>query len=471
MFSGLALALAFAVLLVPLAVYAGPPLLRELDGSAVERQSVTPSYQRPPAALTKNSFVSPLDPAAPVPDPAVLAGLLDAELALEGAGSFSAVVTDALTGRVLYERNPAVAGMPASTLKVLTAAAVASALDPGSRFETTVHAAPAAAGETVVVLRGGGDVLLGTGESADDAVVGRAGLATLAQSAAKALGSNAGTVRVQVDDSFFTGPALSSAWNEADIDAGEIAPVYPLAVNSAWTDESRQGGPRTGDAAMAAAEAFRNALAQAGEKAGFSVADGVERGTVAAGARRLAVVESATVSDQIQQMLMVSDNYLAEALARSAAAATGHEPSFEGALDTVADQASALGIDTAGMVLADVSGLAAENALTARQLTDAVRLVLTSSDEGLRAVARGLPVAGLSGTLERRYDDGGAAAGLVRAKTGTLFAVTALNGYVTDADGRLLAFALVARGLDGNTLEAREAVDAAAAVLAGCGCR
>jgi len=109
--------------------------------------------------------------------------------------------------------------------------------------------------------------------------------------------------------------------------------------------------------------------------------------------------------------------------------------------------------------------------LTARQLADAVRLVLTSSDEGLRSVARGLPVAGLSGTLERRYDDGGAAAGLVRAKTGTLFAVTALNGYVTDADGRLLAFALVARGLDGNTLEAREAVDAAAAVLAGCGCR
>ena len=126
------------------------------------------------------------------------------------------------------------------------------------------------------------------------------------------------------------------------------------------------------------------------------------------------------------------------------------------------------------MALADVSGLAAENEVSAKQLADAVRLVLTSDEDGLRAVARGMPVAGLSGTLQGRYDDAeddAAGAGLVRAKTGTLFEVTALSGYVTDVDGRLLAFALVARGLDGNTAQARSAVDSAAAALAGCGCR
>ena len=126
------------------------------------------------------------------------------------------------------------------------------------------------------------------------------------------------------------------------------------------------------------------------------------------------------------------------------------------------------------MALADVSGLAAENEVSARQLTEAVRLVLTSGGEGLRAVARGMPVAGLSGTLQGRYeggDDDAAGAGLVRAKTGTLFEVTAVSGYVTDAAGRLLAWAVVARGLDGNRGQARSAVDSAAAVLAGCGCR
>ena len=374
---------------------------------------------------------------------------------------------------VLYEQDPLTAGMPASTLKILTATAVGSTLEPDARFETTVHAGPAKDGETVLVLRGGGDVLLGSGASDEDAVVGRAGLATLAQETVKALGTSAGTVRVQLDDTLFTGPALSDAWNVADVEAGEIAPVYPLAINSAWSDESRQAGAREDDAALTSAEAFRSALAEAGAATGIAVADGIERGTAPAGSRRLAAVQSATAAEQLEQMLLISDNYLAEALARSAALASGRDASFTGAVETVKAQAASLGIDTTGMALADVSGLAAENKVTATQLTDAVRLALTSTDEGLRTVARGLPVAGLSGTLQGRYDDDedAAAAGLVRAKTGTLFAVTALSGYVTDADGRLLSFTLLARGLDGNTAQARNAVDSAAAVLAGCGCR
>lgn len=467
--SGVALVLAFAVLLVPLAVYAGPPVVKALSGTPAERQIAVPSYQRPPSELSPNPVVQPLDPAAPLPDPAALAAALDAELALAGSGTVSAVVSDALTGNVLYERDPDAAGMPASTLKILTAAAVAATLDPGSRFETTVHAAQSG-DETVLTLRGGGDVLLGSGASDEDAVVGRAGLTTLAREALQAIGDGAGTVRVQVDDTLFSGPALSPAWSEADVEAGEIAPVYSLAVNSAWVDESRQAGERTDDAALAAGDAFRNALASAGSGAGITVAGGVERGALPSGAREVASAESATVAEQIQQMLLVSDNYLAEALARSAAAASGQEASFEGAASTVAAEVSRLGVDTTGLALADVSGLAAENSVTAAQLAQTVRKVLTSGNESLRPVSRGLPVAGLTGTLQGRYSDG-AAAGLVRAKTGTLSAVTALSGYVTDADGRLLTFALVARNLDGNTAEARGAVDAAAAVLAGCGCR
>ena len=468
MFSSIALVLAFAVLLVPLAVYAGPPVLKALSGEPVERQTALPSYQRPPAELFPNPVVQPLDPSAPVPDPAALGSMLDAELSLTSGGTFSAVVADALTGEVLYENNPDAAGMPASTLKILTGVAVGATLDPEARFETTVQAARAD-GDTVLTLRGGGDVLLGSGESSEDAVVGHAGLATLAQKALRALGPVAGTIRVQVDDSLFSGPALSPAWNSADVEAGEIAPVYPLAVNSAWADESSQAGPRVDDAALTAGEAFRNALAGSAG-AGITVADEVERGQAPAGSRELASVESATVAEQIGQMLLVSDNYLAEALARSAAAASGREASFDGAAAAVAGELSRLGVDTAGLSLADVSGLGAENSVSAAQLAETVRLVLTSENEGLRAVARGLPVAGLTGTLQGRYGDG-AAAGLVRAKTGTLRTVTALSGYVTDTDGRLLSFALVARDLDGNTAEARAAVDSAAAVLAGCGCR
>ena len=57
----------------------------------------------------------------------------------------------------------------------------------------------------------------------------------------------------------------------------------------------------------------------------------------------------------------------------------------------------------------------------------------------------GSPVAGYDGTLADRGDtDPATAPGAVRAKTGTLLGVHGLAGTVVTADGRLLAFALLA---------------------------
>jgi D-alanyl-D-alanine carboxypeptidase/D-alanyl-D-alanine-endopeptidase (penicillin-binding protein 4) len=95
----------------------------------------------------------------------------------------------------------------------------------------------------------------------------------------------------------------------------------------------------------------------------------------------------------------------------------------------------------------------------------------------LRAVLTGLPVSGYSGTLRDRYRKptaGGTAAGQVRAKTGTLLGVSAIAGITVDADGRMLAFAVMADGVaagDRATTAAQEALDRVAAILAGCGCR
>ncbi|MCQ2000246.1 D-alanyl-D-alanine carboxypeptidase/D-alanyl-D-alanine endopeptidase [Arthrobacter zhaoxinii] len=472
MFSAVLLALAFAVLLVPLACYVVPPLAASLDGERLQRAEVVPDYQEPPEKLTEDGPVSAPQATDPMPGTAELARLLDARLAVEGGAAISAVVQDALTGTVLYERAGSTGLAPASTLKILTAAASLSAMDGDTRFPTT--ALPGKDPGTVV-LRGGGDVLLTAGASDPDSVAGRAGLATLAEQTAAALAADgaAGPVKVLVDDSLFSGPALSDAWGQADVEAGEIAPVHALAVSSAWEQEGTGPGPRVDDAALSAGESYRAALAGALAARGIDVDPSVERGTAAAGAVALAEVRSAPLTEQVEYMLLNSDNYLAEALARLSAAAAGREASFAGGIETVEAEVAALGVDTGSMVLGDASGLSGETSVSAAQLTSLMQILLTSTDPDLRSVAGGLPVAALSGTLAGRYDESAdsAAAGIVRAKTGTLLAVTALSGYATDADGRVLAFTFIAGGLDGNTRQARDAVDAAAAVLAGCGCR
>ncbi|MDX6228140.1 MAG: hypothetical protein QOI76_2986, partial [Frankiales bacterium] len=86
----------------------------------------------------------------------------------------------------------------------------------------------------------------------------------------------------------------------------------------------------------------------------------------------------------------------------------------------------------------------------------------------------GLPVAGFLGTLSTRYVTSATAVGVgtVRAKTGTLTHVTSLAGVVVDAEGRQLAFAVIAGHVPSTSpLDAEAALDKIAAVLAGCGCR
>ena len=58
----------------------------------------------------------------------------------------------------------------------------------------------------------------------------------------------------------------------------------------------------------------------------------------------------------------------------------------------------------------------------------------------------------------------------MRAKTGTLDGVHALAGTALTADGRLLAFAVLADEAVGGEVAAEQGLDEVAAELARCGC-
>jgi D-alanyl-D-alanine carboxypeptidase/D-alanyl-D-alanine-endopeptidase (penicillin-binding protein 4) len=123
------------------------------------------------------------------------------------------------------------------------------------------------------------------------------------------------------------------------------------------------------------------------------------------------------------------------------------------------------------VALQDASGLSPLDRVQPRAL--ARLLARVGQDPRFAPVLSGLPVAGFDGTLADRYRTAptAAAAGELRAKTGTLNGVSALAGLVRTRSGRLLAFDVTADGVPlTGTLAAQAALDRVATALAACGC-
>lgn len=424
----------------------------------------------PPA--TAPPVLPDLDDGAPLPDAAAVAALttdlVDAPSLGAGAG---AVVLDAATGEVVADRDGAAPRIPASTVKILTTTAALAALGEQARLSTQVllddaeggNAADAATATAYLV--GGGDVLLAAGAGDASAVVGRAGLGDLAAGAASALtDEGVAQVRLRLDDTAVTGPATAPGWGPVDLGGGFVAPVGALAIDRGILEGRTR---RADDPGMAAARVFAAALAAEG----IEVVGDVERAAAPSDARDVADVESATVGELVAHTLRESDNDVAESLARLVAGARGEPASFEGVAVAVPGVLADLGVDTSEVTVVDGSGLSEGNRVPPLVLARLAALVADPARTELLPVANGLPVAGLEGTLGERFADGSdPAAGVLRAKTGTLLQVVSLAGLVPDADGRLLAFAVVADALpEGGVAAARGAVDTWAAALAQTG--
>jgi D-alanyl-D-alanine carboxypeptidase/D-alanyl-D-alanine-endopeptidase (penicillin-binding protein 4) len=352
------------------------------------------------------------DLAGVVDDPRLDGRLVSLSITVEGWGEVLAVDAE----------QPL---LPASNQKLLTAMGALEVLPGDGHFETLVVAdGPVTSGtlDGDLVLVGGGDPTLSG-----------AGLDALAdQVAASGVGHVTGAL--VVDESRYESRRAAPGWLDWQ------RPAYVGSLSALIVDENRYRSDPAflDDPALGGAERFVDALA----RRDVVVHGPVRHGLAPAEAPTLATRDSDTFDELIASMLTSSDNMIAEALVREVGLQAADDGSTAAGLASIRGALDVLCVPLAGSD-DDGSGLSRANGRSAgewRALLDAARRQPWGAE-----LAAGLPVAGRSGTLAGRLR-GGATAGNVTAKTGSIVPGRALSGYATTAGGREVVFSLVVNG-------------------------
>ena len=368
------------------------------------------------------------------------------------------VVHDA-DGRSVYARQPELGLVPASTIKLLTAATALDRIGPDVRLVTDVRAARPPVGGLVegdLWLVGGGDPLLATADFAATAgLSGRARPASRLEDLADrivAAGVRQVRGRLLGDERRYDSVRYVPSWKPAYVEQGQSGPLSALSVNGGFA-RLRPTPVPAGAPAVDAAARLVVLLAQRGVQV-----DGFGAGVAPAGAVGVASLESLPMRQLVEEMLRDSDNTTAELLTKELGFRFGGAGSTAAGVSVLRAMARTLGpgiVDE--LVPSDGSGLDRSNRASCRALTALL-------DDGQDALGGSLPVAARSGTLAGRFG-GTPAAGRLAAKTGSLEGVVALSGYATDARDDPLAFTVLVN--DPRDAAARLLVDRIGVVLVG----
>lgn len=377
------------------------------------------------------------------PDPLTVG--LDGVVQLSAPDTCLAVAID---GQVVYRHAADHPMVPASTLKLFTATAALARLGDDHRFRTVVTGGVPASGVVAgdLTLVGGGDPLLVTNAyrqarhlPADQPLTSLDHLADLV----KAAGVTRVTGRIVGDERRYDTLRSVPTWPDRYLREQQIGPMSALSVDDGFVLQAPAdpGGPvrrlPSADPALDAARTF-TALLRA---RGITVQGEPAVGTAPAGGPELTAVESAPLSAIVTDMLHHSDNGTAELLTKELGHTTGQPGTTAVGTLVTAGRLAELGVPLKGVEFTDGSGLDPGNHVTC----DALVAVLDRSGGIDSPVGAGLPVAGESGTLQRRFV-GTAAAGRLRAKTGSLNQVTSLAGFVALDGGGTATFAYVSNG-------------------------
>ena len=422
------------------------------------------------------------------------------------------------TGQEVYARGADRQLNPASNVKLFTSAALLARLGPGYAFTTRVEAAAAPR----------------RGEVADLFVVGRGDPTFVTERLWLLAGDLArrGVRRVLgdvvVDDAWFDGERQGPGYDQEVGDRAYLAPIGALALNFAAVEIHVGPGERPGAAARVALEpasehlvlqARVSTVAAGGSGAlryasrplpdgrqlvevqgqvgvgdaervvwrrvddpalyfgatlkrllalrGVEVKGRVRRGLAPEGTVTLATSSSEGLGAIVRKLEKLSSNFVAEQLLKALGAELSGAPgSWPKGVAAVEGYLTEAGLAPGSYLLRNGSGLNDANRFSARQvvtvLRDAWRRFPVMAD-----FVAALPVAGRDGTTRTRMP---AAAGRLRAKTGSLAGAVSLSGYVETAAGERLAFSVLVNDFrPGERRAAVRAIDALGEALAAAG--
>jgi D-alanyl-D-alanine carboxypeptidase/D-alanyl-D-alanine-endopeptidase (penicillin-binding protein 4) len=336
---------------------------------------------------------------------------------------------------------------PASTQKLLTAAALVDRLGVEHRMATTVLGATDISEDGMVdgdvFLIGGGDPVLITAGHRSTLQDEQRRLTTGFEALADAL-DESGLTEIRgalvADDLRYDTERYVATWPKRYQRQDTVGPLSALSVNDGSTGYAdTPGEPASerlpGDPPMLAAQTLETLL---GER-GITVVGGVRTGSAPVDGVVLASIDAPSTGELLGEILGWSDNSAAELQLKELGLAGSGNGTTEAGLDVVREVLSARGLPLDGVVLRDGSGLDEGNRVTCDLL---VALLRQEQQLPSSPIIDNLAVAGESGTLAERLV-GTPAEGRVRAKTGTLNLVLSLAGVVDTTSGRALTFAFV----------------------------
>jgi D-alanyl-D-alanine carboxypeptidase/D-alanyl-D-alanine-endopeptidase (penicillin-binding protein 4) len=231
------------------------------------------------------------------------------------------------------------------------------------------------------------------------------------------------------------------------------------------------------DPALYAATALEDALTRRGVSVGGSpvarhlhaqtVAD-LESGPVpappGAGLTVLATRQSPPLSEIAQVVNKVSQNLHAEILLREVARRRRGIGSRQAGLREMEAFLAELGVPREEYRFEDGSGLSRLTLVTPHTVATLLQFMYRSPNR--EAWMASLPVAGVDGTLARRFENRAAAA-RNQAKTGSLSHVSALGGYGRRRDGSVVTFSLMVNNYNARDSEVRLVMDRIALAMIG----